>query len=200
MTTPMSRRDLEFLLYEWLDVEALTSRERFSAHSRETFDAVLDLLSGRYPSDEFAELRPRVNWDRDAGVITGRRGAQRLAVRLGGAGAVGTALADAGATDDQGGPPIGTRALRLGGGDLGGFQLIHVAGAQTGDETVDGVGAHGHGRGLADDAGRGVLGGVDRFAGVLGGAVATLVASGEKGQRGDAGDGEIFHWNSLPMD
>ena len=43
MTTPMSRRDLEFLLYEWLDVESLTSRERFSAHSRETFDAVLEL-------------------------------------------------------------------------------------------------------------------------------------------------------------
>ncbi|KSU57902.1 MULTISPECIES: acyl-CoA dehydrogenase [unclassified Gordonia (in: high G+C Gram-positive bacteria)] len=43
MTTPMSRRDLEFLLYEWLDVETLTSRERFSAHSRETFDAVLEL-------------------------------------------------------------------------------------------------------------------------------------------------------------
>ncbi|MFE0750203.1 acyl-CoA dehydrogenase [Gordonia sp. NPDC058843] len=43
MTTPMSRRDLEFLLYEWLDVEALTSRDRFSAHSRDTFDAVLEL-------------------------------------------------------------------------------------------------------------------------------------------------------------
>ncbi len=43
MTTPMSRRDLEFLLYEWLDVEALTSRDRFAAHSRDTFDAVLEL-------------------------------------------------------------------------------------------------------------------------------------------------------------
>ncbi|MBD0860832.1 acyl-CoA dehydrogenase [Gordonia sp. zg691] len=43
MTTPMSRRDLEFLLYEWLDVESLTSRERYSAHSRETFDAVIEL-------------------------------------------------------------------------------------------------------------------------------------------------------------
>ncbi|TYQ11512.1 UNVERIFIED_ORG: butyryl-CoA dehydrogenase [Gordonia westfalica J30] len=43
MATPMSRRDLEFLLYEWLDVEALTSRDRFAAHSRETFDAVLEL-------------------------------------------------------------------------------------------------------------------------------------------------------------
>ena len=43
MTTPMSRQDLEFLLYEWLDVETLTSRDRFAAHSRETFDAVLEL-------------------------------------------------------------------------------------------------------------------------------------------------------------
>ncbi|GED97119.1 acyl-CoA dehydrogenase [Gordonia crocea] len=39
----LSRRDLDFLLYEWLDVTALTARERFSAHSRETFDGVLDL-------------------------------------------------------------------------------------------------------------------------------------------------------------
>jgi alkylation response protein AidB-like acyl-CoA dehydrogenase len=38
----LSRRDLEFLLYEWLDVEALTARERFSDHNRETFDAALD--------------------------------------------------------------------------------------------------------------------------------------------------------------
>ncbi|PWD41832.1 acyl-CoA dehydrogenase [Gordonia paraffinivorans] len=43
MATPMSRRDLEFLLYEWLDVESLTSRERFASHSRDTFDAVLEL-------------------------------------------------------------------------------------------------------------------------------------------------------------
>ena len=35
----------------------------------------LDLISGRYPSDEFAELRPRVTWDRMAGTLTGRRGA-----------------------------------------------------------------------------------------------------------------------------
>ncbi len=38
-----SRRDLDFLLYEWLDVEALTARERFAEHSRETFDAFLDV-------------------------------------------------------------------------------------------------------------------------------------------------------------
>jgi butyryl-CoA dehydrogenase len=44
MTPPlMSRRDLDFLLYEWLDAEALTSRDRYSEHGRDTFDAVLDL-------------------------------------------------------------------------------------------------------------------------------------------------------------
>lgn len=39
----LSRRDLDFLLYDWLDIESLTSRSRFAEHSRETFDAVLDL-------------------------------------------------------------------------------------------------------------------------------------------------------------
>jgi alkylation response protein AidB-like acyl-CoA dehydrogenase len=47
----LSRRDLDFLLFEWLRVDELTKRERFAEHSRETFDAVLDLceqLAGRY--------------------------------------------------------------------------------------------------------------------------------------------------------
>ena len=52
--------------------------------SRSIYEATLDLISGRFPSDEFAELRPRVTWDRDAGTLTGRRGAQRLAVTSGG--------------------------------------------------------------------------------------------------------------------
>ena len=56
----------------------------FSALPRSAFEATLDLLSGRYPSDEFAELRPRIVWDRVAGTITGRPGAQRLAVTSGG--------------------------------------------------------------------------------------------------------------------
>src|SRR3954464_3288031 len=51
---------------------------------RSAFDATLDLLSGRYPSDEFAELRPRIVWDRVTGQLTGRPGAQRLAVTSGG--------------------------------------------------------------------------------------------------------------------
>jgi alkylation response protein AidB-like acyl-CoA dehydrogenase len=47
----LSRRDLDFLLFEWLRVDELTKRERFAEHSRETFDAVLDLceqLAERY--------------------------------------------------------------------------------------------------------------------------------------------------------
>ncbi|WP_454787571.1 acyl-CoA dehydrogenase [Mycolicibacterium lutetiense] len=50
-STILSRRDLDFLLYEWLDVEKLTTLDRFTEHSRETFDGVLDLceqLATRY--------------------------------------------------------------------------------------------------------------------------------------------------------
>ena len=46
--------------------------------------ATLDMLAGRYPSDAFAELRPRIVWDRVTGELTSRRGAQRLAVTSGG--------------------------------------------------------------------------------------------------------------------
>ena len=56
----------------------------YSSLPRSAFDAVLDLLSGRYPSDEFAELRPRIVWDRVTGQLTARPGAQRLAVTSGG--------------------------------------------------------------------------------------------------------------------
>jgi ATP-dependent Lhr-like helicase len=56
----------------------------FASLPRSAYDATLDLLAGRYPSDEFAELRPRVVWDRVAGTIEGRPGAQRLAVTSGG--------------------------------------------------------------------------------------------------------------------
>lgn len=49
----LSRRDLEFLLYEWLDVAGLTSAERYAEHSRETFDAVLDIAE-RLAVEQFA--------------------------------------------------------------------------------------------------------------------------------------------------
>jgi ATP-dependent helicase Lhr and Lhr-like helicase len=52
----------------------------FGALSRAAFDGVLDLLSGRYPSDEFGELRPRLTWDRIRNVVTARDGAARLAI------------------------------------------------------------------------------------------------------------------------
>ncbi|HET9323820.1 MAG TPA: DEAD/DEAH box helicase, partial [Gaiellaceae bacterium] len=52
----------------------------FADLSRVQLENVLDMLAGRYPSDEFAELRPRIVWDRTAGLIRGRGGAARLAV------------------------------------------------------------------------------------------------------------------------
>ena len=52
----------------------------FADLSRAQLENVLDMLAGRYPSDEFAELRPRIVWDRTAGVVRGREGARRLAV------------------------------------------------------------------------------------------------------------------------
>jgi ATP-dependent Lhr-like helicase len=57
----------------------------FATLPRSAFEATLDLLSGKYPSTEFAELRPRLIYDRDNGTVTGRPGAQRLAVTSGGA-------------------------------------------------------------------------------------------------------------------
>src|SRR3954451_17774324 len=67
------------------DLYDLVKRTAGFAHlPRSAFDAVLDLLSGRYPSDEFAELRPRIVWDRVTGTLSGRPGAQRLAVTSGG--------------------------------------------------------------------------------------------------------------------
>src|SRR5450631_3671983 len=56
----------------------------FSGLTRPVLEAVLDMLAGRYPSEEFAELRPRLVWDRTTGMLHGRPGGQRLAVTSGG--------------------------------------------------------------------------------------------------------------------
>ena len=56
----------------------------FAGLSTAVFDGTLDMLAGRYPSDEFAELRPRVTWDRQTNRITPRGGAKRLAILNGG--------------------------------------------------------------------------------------------------------------------
>ncbi len=72
---------------EWTvdDLTAVVRRAApFSTLPQSALDAVLDMLSGRYPSDDFAELRPRLVYDRVAQSLTGRPGSQRLAVTSGG--------------------------------------------------------------------------------------------------------------------
>ncbi|MFC4529579.1 DEAD/DEAH box helicase [Sphaerisporangium dianthi] len=70
-------------LDEWTvdELETLVRRAApYATLPRSALEATLDMLAGRYPSEEFAELRPRVVWDRVTGRVTGRPGAQRLAV------------------------------------------------------------------------------------------------------------------------
>ena len=52
--------------------------------SHAAFIGVLDMLAGRYPSDEFGELRPRLTWDRQSDILVGRKGARLLSVVSGG--------------------------------------------------------------------------------------------------------------------
>jgi ATP-dependent Lhr-like helicase len=70
-------------LEEW-PIDELTAMVRaaapFGEITDELFTSVLDLLDGRYPSEEFAELRPRLVWDRASAIVRARAGAQRLAV------------------------------------------------------------------------------------------------------------------------
>ena len=67
------------------ELEAVVRRAApFSGLTRSVLEAVLDMLAGRYPGEEFAGLKPRIVWDRVAGVIHGRPGAQKLAVTSGG--------------------------------------------------------------------------------------------------------------------
>ncbi|MGI9008214.1 MAG: DEAD/DEAH box helicase, partial [Streptosporangiaceae bacterium] len=99
---------------EW-DVDSLLAMVRrsapFSGLTRPVLEAVLDMLAGRYPSEEFAGLRPRLVWDRVTGSLRGRPGGQRIAVTNGGTipdrGLFGVFLA--GAAD-----PTGRRSRRVG--------------------------------------------------------------------------------------
>jgi ATP-dependent helicase Lhr and Lhr-like helicase len=89
-------------------VEELSSVVRrasgFSRLGEGTLRAVLDMLAGRYPSEDFAELRPRLVWDRVTDVLTARPGALRLAVTSGGTipdrGLFGVFLASGSTTSD----------------------------------------------------------------------------------------------------
>ena len=81
----------------------------FAQLPRSIFDGVLDMLSGRYPSEEFAELRPRVTWDRTSDLVAARPGARRLVTTSGGTipdrGLFGVFLAGSAETDNSEGTP-----------------------------------------------------------------------------------------------
>lgn len=63
------------------DLYALVRRAApFASLSRASFEGVLDMLTGRYPSDEFSDLRPRITWDRKRNILTPREGAKSLAI------------------------------------------------------------------------------------------------------------------------
>ncbi|WP_449594943.1 ATP-dependent helicase [Nonomuraea terrae] len=74
-------------LDEWTvdELESVIKRAAsYATLPRSALEATLDMLAGRYPSEEFTELRPRIVWDRVTGTLRGRPGAQRLAVTNGG--------------------------------------------------------------------------------------------------------------------
>lgn len=62
----------------------IRSTANYAGLSQGVFDGVLDMLSGRYPSDEFAELRPRITWDRQSNWLTPRQGVKKIAILNGG--------------------------------------------------------------------------------------------------------------------
>ncbi len=64
--------------------ETVVRAAPFEHLTREALEGVLGMLAGAYPSDEFAELKPRVTWDRLTGVVEGRRDARVVAVTSGG--------------------------------------------------------------------------------------------------------------------
>ncbi|WP_250444536.1 DEAD/DEAH box helicase, partial [Actinotalea sp. C106] len=101
-----------------------------------TLHAVLDMLAGRYPSEEFAELRPRVVWDRATDLLTGRPGALRLAVTSGGTipdrGLYGVFLAT-GAASDGDSPDGGEQPRQRGGRRVGELDEEMVYESRVGD-------------------------------------------------------------------
>ncbi|MEQ1869204.1 MAG: DEAD/DEAH box helicase, partial [Vicinamibacterales bacterium] len=65
-------------------LRTLRSAAPFAELGRSAFEGVLDMLSGRYPSDEFAQLRPRITWDRLENTVVARHGSKRVAIANGG--------------------------------------------------------------------------------------------------------------------
>jgi ATP-dependent Lhr-like helicase len=108
------------------DLYALVRRsENFAELGRESFEAVLGMLAGQYPADEFAELKPRLIWDRVEGTVQSRRDARTVAVISGGTipdrGLFPVFLVDDAGTAAEGrlGPGSRARAARSGGRRVG---------------------------------------------------------------------------------
>jgi ATP-dependent Lhr-like helicase len=103
------------------DLYSLVRRaENFADLGRDSFEATLGMLAGHYPGDEFADLRPRVVWDRTAGTVESRRDARTVAVISGGTipdrGLFGVYLVD---DADSSAPGSRARAARSGGRRVG---------------------------------------------------------------------------------
>jgi ATP-dependent Lhr-like helicase len=114
--------------------------ENFADLGRDSFEATLGMLAGHYPGDEFAELRPRVIWDRTAGTVESRRDARTVAVISGGTipdrGLFGVYLAD----EDSGGSTR-ARAGRGGGRRVGELDEEMVYEAREGEVILLGASA-----------------------------------------------------------
>ncbi|GKW01373.1 ATP-dependent helicase [Pectobacterium carotovorum subsp. carotovorum] len=84
----LAQQTVAAVAMEPLDVDAWYTTVRRAAPyltlPRTVFDATLDMLAGRYPSDDFSGFRPRLIWDRKTGQLSARPGAQQLAVTSGG--------------------------------------------------------------------------------------------------------------------
>ncbi len=118
----LAQQVVAMLAVEDWSVDELAALLRRSAPFESLGDAslhaVLDMLSGRYPSEDFAELRPRVVWDRAAGTLSARPGALRLATTSGGTipdrGLYGVYLAATVAADGDGVTSAGRGGRRVG--------------------------------------------------------------------------------------
>ncbi len=113
--------------------------ENFADLGRDSFEAVLGMLAGNYPGDEFAELRPRVIWDRAAGTVESRRDARTVAVISGGTipdrGLFGVYLAEDGAASTR------ARSARSGGRRVGELDEEMVYEARAGEVILLGASA-----------------------------------------------------------
>ncbi|CAN5790287.1 hypothetical protein BH24CHL5_BH24CHL5_10870 [soil metagenome] len=128
------------------DLYALVRRaENFADLGRDSFEATLGMLAGHYPGDEFAELRPRVVWDRAAGTVESRRDARTVAVISGGTipdrGLFGVYLAGDGDVGPAEGPGTRARAARSGGRRVGELDEEMVYEAREGEVILLGASA-----------------------------------------------------------